>query len=76
MTHVLCVTPRVSAFVSSVRRLQLPLHGDAQGDLADPPSTHPSLPAIPAAAQGLAAHPQNMDSTGREDKGEFISRCE
>lgn len=40
------------------------------------PSTHPSLPAIPAAARGLAAHPQNMDSTGREDKGAFISRCE
>lgn len=43
--------------------------------LAVPPSRHPSLPSIPAAALGLPAYPQNLDRTGRDDNGEVISKC-
>ena len=42
--------------------------------LAHPPSRHPSLPAIPAAAPGLAVHPHNLNRIRRGDKGEFISK--
>lgn len=80
MILVLCISPYAGAWAatdnSSVPTPSASIARRCSGViLADPPSRHPSLPAISAAALGLTAHPHNLDRREREDKGEIISKC-